>query len=90
MLESLAAYQTDDEDMDGIEDERLKLMFTCCHPALASEAQVALTLRTVGGLHVPRGVNISATRCFARRHRLPVGERIAGTLVVSYPSSVGA
>jgi hypothetical protein len=31
-------------------DERLELIFTCCHPALAPEAQVALTLRTVGGL----------------------------------------
>jgi RNA polymerase sigma-70 factor (ECF subfamily) len=31
-------------------DERLKLIFTCCHPALAEEAQVALTLRTLGGL----------------------------------------
>lgn len=36
--------------MDGIPDERLKLIFTCCHPALAQEAQVALTLRTLGGL----------------------------------------
>jgi RNA polymerase sigma-70 factor, ECF subfamily len=33
-----------------IEDERLELIFTCCHPALAPEAQVALTLRTLGGL----------------------------------------
>ncbi|MEL6407159.1 MAG: RNA polymerase sigma factor [Chloroflexota bacterium] len=33
-----------------IPDERLKLIFTCCHPALAHEAQVALTLQTVGGL----------------------------------------
>ncbi len=33
-----------------IEDERLELIFTCCHPALAMEAQVALTLRAVGGL----------------------------------------
>jgi RNA polymerase sigma-70 factor, ECF subfamily len=33
-----------------IPDERLELVFTCCHPALASEAQVALTLRTLGGL----------------------------------------
>ena len=36
--------------MDPIPDERLKLIFTCCHPALAPEAQVALTLRTLGGL----------------------------------------
>ena len=34
----------------AIPDERLKLMFTCCHPALALEAQVALTLHTLGGL----------------------------------------
>ncbi len=52
MLESMAANQTDDDEMveQGIEDERLKLMFTCCHPALAVEAQVALTLNTLGGL----------------------------------------
>ena len=31
-------------------DERLELIFTCCHPALAGDAQVALTLRTLGGL----------------------------------------
>jgi RNA polymerase sigma-70 factor (ECF subfamily) len=35
---------------DSIPDDRLKLMFTCCHPALAPEAQVALTLHTLGGL----------------------------------------
>ncbi|HEY7834994.1 MAG TPA: sigma-70 family RNA polymerase sigma factor [Ktedonobacterales bacterium] len=35
---------------DAIPDERLKLLFTCCHPALALEARVALTLRTLGGL----------------------------------------
>ncbi len=42
----------DDPEMDdnAIPDDRLKLMFTCCHPALALEAQVALTLHTLGGL----------------------------------------
>jgi RNA polymerase sigma-70 factor (ECF subfamily) len=41
-----------EDDMDGTEisDERLELVFTCCHPALALDAQVALTLRTLGGL----------------------------------------
>lgn len=34
-------------------DERLELLFTCCHPALSLEAQVALTLRTLGGLETP-------------------------------------
>ena len=38
---------------DSIPDDRLKLMFTCCHPALALEAQVALTLHTLGGLSTP-------------------------------------
>jgi RNA polymerase sigma-70 factor (ECF subfamily) len=47
------AEQNDEEpDVDAcpIPDERLKLIFTCCHPALALEAQIALTLRTLGGL----------------------------------------
>jgi RNA polymerase sigma-70 factor (ECF subfamily) len=39
-----------DYDHAGIPDDRLQLIFTCCHPALAMEAQVALTLRTLGGL----------------------------------------
>ena len=39
-------------ETDGI-DDRLRLIFTCCHPALAPEARVALTLRTLGGLATP-------------------------------------
>ncbi|MDX6546879.1 MAG: polymerase sigma-70 factor, subfamily [Gaiellales bacterium] len=46
----MGAYQ--DVDDDSIPDERLRLMFTCCHPALAPEAQVALTMRLVAGLTV--------------------------------------
>jgi RNA polymerase sigma-70 factor (ECF subfamily) len=46
-----------DDDPPGplgaIDDERLRLIFTCCHPALAMETRVALTLRMVGGLTVP-------------------------------------
>lgn len=38
------------EDATGLPDDRLRLIFTCCHPALNREAQVALTLRTLGGL----------------------------------------
>jgi len=41
------------EPLGAIEDERLRLIFTCCHPALAMESRVALTLRMVGGLTVP-------------------------------------
>ena len=40
----------DDDDQSGVVDDRLRLIFTCCHPALAVEAQVALTLRTLAGL----------------------------------------
>jgi RNA polymerase sigma-70 factor (ECF subfamily) len=39
-----------DQDESGIPDDRLRLMFTCCHPALGLEARVALTLRTLAGL----------------------------------------
>ena len=53
-MESYAALgSTMDEpnyDADEIPDDQLRLIFTCCHPALAAEAQVALTLRTLGGL----------------------------------------
>jgi RNA polymerase sigma-70 factor (ECF subfamily) len=42
--------QDEPEMEETIPDDRLKLMFTCCHPALALEAQVALTLHTLGGL----------------------------------------
>ncbi len=42
-----------DGDDSGIADDRLRLMFTCCHPALPIEAQVALTLRTLAGLTTP-------------------------------------
>jgi RNA polymerase sigma-70 factor (ECF subfamily) len=38
---------------DSLPNDRLELMFTCCHPALAVEAQVALTLHTLGGLSTP-------------------------------------
>lgn len=41
------------EPLRAIDDDRLRLIFTCCHPALAMESRVALTLRMVGGLTVP-------------------------------------
>ncbi len=42
-----------EDDMTPIPDDQLRLIFTCCHPALAPEAAVALTLRTLGGLTTP-------------------------------------
>ncbi|MFF1613789.1 RNA polymerase sigma factor [Amycolatopsis sp. NPDC058278] len=44
---------TPPEPSGAIDDDRLRLIFTCCHPALATQARVALTLRMVGGLTVP-------------------------------------
>ena len=52
-MDYAAAQEEPEMDDDQIPDDRLKLMFTCCHPALALEAQVALTLHTLGGLTTP-------------------------------------
>jgi RNA polymerase sigma-70 factor (ECF subfamily) len=56
-LKELLMLQPSDEpgegDDSGIEDDRLRLMFICCHPALPIEAQVALTLRSLAGLTTP-------------------------------------
>src|SRR5687768_3335037 len=53
-LEDIARRLDVDQDQapdgEGVEDDRLRLIFTCCHPALSPEAQVALTLREVCGL----------------------------------------
>jgi RNA polymerase sigma-70 factor (ECF subfamily) len=52
LLARLEALRTaEEDDVSSIPDERLSLVFTCCHPALATDAQIALTLREVGGLH---------------------------------------
>jgi RNA polymerase sigma-70 factor (ECF subfamily) len=54
LLARLEELRTEeDDDVSSIPDERLSLVFTCCHPALAPEARVALTLREVGGLQTP-------------------------------------
>ena len=47
---AIASPTTEAPDDSGVEDDRLRLMFTCCHPALSLDAQVALTLRTLAGL----------------------------------------
>jgi RNA polymerase sigma-70 factor (ECF subfamily) len=56
-LAAAVAPSAEDEvaraEMEPIPDDRLRLIFTCCHPALAIDAQVALTLRTLGGLTTP-------------------------------------
>jgi len=51
--EAQMLYDDPPEPLGAIDDERLRLIFTCCHPALAMETRMALTLRMVGGLTVP-------------------------------------
>jgi RNA polymerase sigma-70 factor (ECF subfamily) len=50
LLARLDALPGEEADLSAIPDERLALIFTCCHPALATESRIALTLREVGGL----------------------------------------
>ncbi len=50
LIGRLQELPVEEDDVSAIPDDRLALVFTCCHPALASESRVALTLREVGGL----------------------------------------
>ncbi|SCF24705.1 RNA polymerase sigma factor [Micromonospora mirobrigensis] len=73
------------EPLGAIDDDRLRLIFTCCHPALAMEARVALTLRMVGGLTVGEiaraflveeaamGRRITRAKAKIRAARIPYG-----------------
>jgi RNA polymerase sigma-70 factor, ECF subfamily len=73
------------EPLGAIDDDRLRLVFTCCHPALAIEARIALTLRMVGGLTVPEiaraflveettmGQRISRAKAKIKAARIPYG-----------------
>jgi RNA polymerase sigma-70 factor (ECF subfamily) len=65
----------------SITDDRLRLMFTCCHPALSMEARVALTLRALGGLTTPevaRAFLVSETTMGQRLSRAKRKIRVAG------------
>jgi RNA polymerase sigma-70 factor (ECF subfamily) len=69
------------ETLGAIDDERLRLIFTCCHPALAMDARVALTLRMVGGLTVPeiaRGFLVAEGAMARRITRAKDKIRLAG------------
>lgn len=70
MEEFLAAPEDTAEDDGEIPDERLKLMFTCCHPALPPEAQIALTLQTLGGLKIEEIARAFLTSELAMAQRL--------------------
>lgn len=78
-----------DRSDSSVPDERLRLIFTCCHPALSPEGQVALTLRTLGGLttaEIARAFLTSEATMFQRITRAKNKIRLAG---ISYqvPSS---
>lgn len=75
------ASESEPEDVTDLIDDRLRLIFTCCHFALAREAQVALTLRTLGGLSTPevaRAFLVSETTMAQRLVRVERKIREAG------------
>jgi RNA polymerase sigma-70 factor (ECF subfamily) len=78
-LEALVPPFEEDEvnevDDSTIPDDRLRLIFTCCHPALAPEARVALTLRTLGGLSTPEIARAFLTTEPAMQQRLVRAKR---------------
>jgi RNA polymerase sigma-70 factor, ECF subfamily len=79
----LVAEQQTEIDMDDtlIPDERLELLFACCHPALAIEAQVALTLRALGGLStedIARAFIVSPETMKRRLSRAKAKIKVAG------------
>ncbi len=75
-LEALVPAGEEDVIQDSsIPDDRLRLIFTCCHPALAPEARVALTLRTLGGLQTPEIARAFLTSEQAMQQRLVRAKR---------------
>ena len=74
-LERLMPGQPDDPLDTSLPDDRLRLFFTCCHPALAPEARVALTLRTLGGLSTPEVARAFLTGESAMQQRLVRAKR---------------
>jgi len=83
LLEREEAVEDDLPELgaDQIGDERLELLFTCCHPALSTEAQVALTLRTLGGLtndEIARAFLVSPETMKRRLSRARTKIKVAG------------
>jgi RNA polymerase sigma-70 factor (ECF subfamily) len=83
-LEALGGGEESDETMATIPDDRLRLFFTCCHPALAPEARVALTLRTLGGLSTPEVARAFLTGETAMQQRLVRAKRKIQTAGIRY------
>jgi RNA polymerase sigma-70 factor (ECF subfamily) len=79
-LEALVPPAEEEDEIDNsygssVPDDRLRLFFTCCHPALAPEARVALTLRTLGGLQTPEIAHAFLTSEQAMQQRLVRAKR---------------
>jgi RNA polymerase sigma-70 factor (ECF subfamily) len=77
----IPTFEEPNYDTEEIADDRLRLIFTCCHPALSLEAQVALTLRTLGGLEtdeIARAFLVPATTMAQRLVRAKRKIRDAG------------
>jgi RNA polymerase sigma-70 factor, ECF subfamily len=76
-LEALVPTEDEEDEVEdsSIPDDRLRLIFTCCHPALAPEARVALTLRTLGGLRAPEIARAFLTSEQAMQQRLVRAKR---------------
>ncbi len=76
-LEALRPPDPEEDEIEdtSIRDDRLRLIFTCCHPALAPEARVALTLRTLGGLQTPEIARALLTSERAMQQRLVRAKR---------------
>jgi RNA polymerase sigma-70 factor (ECF subfamily) len=71
-------------DNGAVADDRLRLIFTCCHPALALEARLALTLRTLGGLDVPQMARAFLTTEPAMYQRLVRAKRKISVAGIPY------
>lgn len=71
-------------DRSGVDDDRLRLVFTCCHPALALEARVALTLRVVAGLEVKEVARAFLTTESTMYQRLVRAKRKIKTARIPY------
>lgn len=90
-LDRLETLMRDDDagdpepvDRSGVHDDRLRLLFTCCHPALALEARVALTLRVVGGLEVAEVARALLTTETTMYQRLVRAKRKIKTARIPY------
>src|SRR3546814_5094174 len=64
-----------DELVEVVADDQLRLMFLCCHPALAADAQVALTLRLLGGVDTPEIARAFMVSAATMAQRIVRGKR---------------